>query len=65
MRIGVKYLKNGNFMRDSLFAIPTFDFYFEFPIPKPNKERMILERDRLGRLVKSSIHNGSDCMEYS
>ena len=54
MRIGVKYLKNGNFMRDSLFAIPTFDFYFKIILPRPSTERIIVERVNLGRIVHSS-----------
>jgi len=39
---------------DTHFGIPTFDFYFKFSIPKPNRERIIVERDRLGRIVKST-----------
>jgi hypothetical protein len=41
--------------RDVLFANPTFDFYFKFKFPKPNKERLILERDGFGRITKSQI----------
>ena len=38
---------------DTHFSIPTFDFYFKVVLPKPNKERIILERDVLGRIVHS------------
>ena len=41
--------------RDTLFTVPTFDFYFKFPMPKPNKERIITERDILGRIVRSQV----------
>jgi len=37
---------------DSHFTVPTFDFYFKLQIPKPNKERIIIERDLLGRIIK-------------
>jgi len=37
-----------SFLQDIYFTVPTFDFYFKFMIPKPNKERLILERDSLG-----------------
>jgi hypothetical protein len=30
-----------------------FDFYFKFRLPKPNKERIITERDKSGRIVHS------------
>lgn len=38
---------------DSLFAVPTFDFHFKVKLPKANKERLILERDFMGRIVHS------------
>ncbi|OGM61510.1 hypothetical protein A2961_04145 [Candidatus Woesebacteria bacterium RIFCSPLOWO2_01_FULL_39_21] len=41
--------------RDSLFAVPQFDFYFRVNIPKANKERLIMERDYLGRIVVSKV----------
>lgn len=40
---------------DAHFAIPTFDFYFKFQLPKPIKERIILERDELGRILTSKV----------
>jgi len=39
--------------RESHFIVPTFDFYFKVMLPKPNKEREILERDVLGRIIHS------------
>lgn len=38
---------------DRLFTVPTFDFFFKLILPKPNKERIILKRDNLGRIVAS------------
>lgn len=38
-------------MRDAYFIVPTFNFYFKVNIPEPNKEREILERDSLGRIL--------------
>jgi hypothetical protein len=49
------------FSRDSLFAVPTFDFYFKVTLPKPNKEREIIERDYLGRIVASKVPELPDC----
>lgn len=34
-----------------------FDFFFKFPIPKPNKERLIIERNELGQIVKTKVTN--------
>ena len=42
--------------RDTNFTIPTFYFYFKVNIPKPNKERIITQRDRLGRIVAGSLY---------
>jgi len=42
-----------SFCGDSLFTVPTFEIYFKFPIPKANKERLILRRNKLGQIVKS------------
>jgi len=39
--------------RDSLFTNPTFDFYFKVAVPKARKDRIILERDMLGRIIHS------------
>ncbi len=46
------------------FTVPTynfmnrlmnFDFVFKVNIPEPNKERLILERDAKGRIIKSKL----------
>jgi hypothetical protein len=51
-------------LRDTHFGIPTynsersrtnFDFYFKFQIPKPNKERLIVQIDELGRIIKTKL----------
>jgi hypothetical protein len=42
-------------VRDGHFAIPQFDFYFKVALPKVNKERLIMERDYLGRIVSSKV----------
>lgn len=56
----------GNFLRDSLFTNPTyspepsrrtFEFFFNFKLPKPNKERIIVSRDELRRILKSKVPN--------
>jgi hypothetical protein len=44
-----------SFCGDTHFTVPTFDFFFKFNTPKPNKERFIVERGDLGRIVKSTI----------
>jgi hypothetical protein len=41
--------------RDAHFAVPTFDFFFKVTLPKANKERLIMERDYLGRIVSSKV----------
>lgn len=33
------------FCGDTHFTVPQFDFYFKFLIPRPNKERIIIEGD--------------------
>lgn len=38
---------------DTHFTVSTFEFYFKFPTPKPNKERLILVRDEYGRILSS------------
>jgi hypothetical protein len=38
---------------DAHLSVPTFDFYFKVVIPKKQKEREIVERDSLGRIVHS------------
>ena len=50
----VKY-PHERFCGDTHFSVPTFDFFFKIMLPKPNKERIIMERDRLGRIVSSNI----------
>jgi len=51
----LKYLHVILKSRDAFFATPTFDFYFKLKLPKPNKEREIVERNHLGRIVKSRM----------
>jgi len=41
--------------RDSYYANPTFDFYFKFKLPKPNKDGIIIERDNQGRILFSIV----------
>ena len=41
--------------RDLLFTNPTFDFYFKVVLPKPRKEKEIIKRDQLGRIVRTII----------
>lgn len=43
------------FVRDSLFTDPTFDFHFKIMLPKANKERLIMERDIMGRILSSKV----------
>lgn len=40
---------------DTHFTVPTFDFCFKTAIPKANKERLITERDIMGRIVRSRV----------
>jgi len=42
-----------------------FDFCFKFPIPKPNSERIILERDSLGKIVKSKPSGDMSCLSVA
>lgn len=44
---------NVTISRDTVYTNPTFEFSFKFQLPKANKERLILERDQLGRIVHS------------
>lgn len=41
--------------RDMHFSVPQFDFYFKVAIPKENKERLIMERDMMGRILSSKV----------
>jgi len=41
--------------RDTYFAVPTFDFYFRINIPKKRKDREIVERNYLGRILKTKV----------
>jgi hypothetical protein len=50
----IKYT-HGSFCWDLHFTVPTFDFYFKMALPKGNKERFIIERDYLGRIVHSMV----------
>jgi type II restriction/modification system DNA methylase subunit YeeA len=47
------------FCWDAHFTVPTFDFFFKVALPKANKERIIVERNKLGQVVKSivSVYN--------
>lgn len=40
---------------DTHFTAPQFDFYFKIAIPKANKERLIMERDMMGRILSSKV----------
>ncbi len=51
----LKYLYVKSFCRDSLFLTPTFDFHFKVAIPKKRKEREILQRDALGRILVAKV----------
>ena len=44
-------VKNG----DAHFTVPTLDFIFKVVIPKANKERLIMERDMMGRILSSKV----------
>lgn len=46
---------NGSFCWDLHFTVPTFDFYFKVMIPQARKERVITERDGMGRIVVSKV----------
>ncbi len=41
--------------RDSHFTVPTFDFSFKFLIPRANKERLIIERNSRGQIIRSEV----------
>ncbi|KKS95097.1 MAG: hypothetical protein UV71_C0012G0018 [Microgenomates group bacterium GW2011_GWC1_43_13] len=51
----LKYLHE--FLRswDTHFTVPTFEFNFKLPIPKANKERLIIERNELGQIIHSKV----------
>jgi len=51
----LKYIYESAFVRDVYFTAPTFDFYFKVVLPKANKERLIIKRDKLGRILHSSV----------
>lgn len=42
---------------DAHFTVPTLDFIFKVNIPEPNKDRRIIERDKLGRILHSRVSN--------
>ena len=48
--------------RDTRFVIPTFEFNFRVKLPKANKERLILQRNKLGQIVKSKV---PDVLSYN
>lgn len=37
------------------FTVPQFEFYFKVAIPNANKERLIMERDMMGRILSSKV----------
>ncbi len=37
------------------FSVPQFDFIFKVAISKGNKERLIMERDMMGRILSSKV----------
>lgn len=41
--------------RDAHFTVPQFEFIFKVAIPKANKERLIMERDMMGRILSSKV----------
>lgn len=41
--------------RDSPFNVSQFDFFFKLELPKKRKEREIIERDCLGRIIHSIV----------
>lgn len=41
--------------RDAYFTVPTFDFRFLVTLPKANKDRLILERNQLGQIVRAEV----------
>lgn len=43
--------------RDMHSSVPQFDFIFKVVIPKANKERLIIERDSMVRIVISKVLN--------
>jgi len=48
--------------RDAHFTVPTFDFYFKVVLPKANKGRLIIERNKLGQIVNSKV---PDVLSYN
>ncbi len=51
----LKYYHESTFVWDIHFSVPQFEFFFKVAIPKANKERLIMERDSLGRIVFSKV----------
>ena len=51
----LKFLHEFLKLRDTHFTVPTFDFYFKVALPKARKEREIIERDYLGRIVRAKV----------
>ena len=51
----LKYTHEFYKMRDAHFTVPTLDFIFKVSIPKANKERLIIERDMMGRILSSKV----------
>lgn len=55
---GVEYL-NGIKDWDGWDTIPLLQFRFDFVMPRPRKERKIILRDSIGRIVKSKPYRVS------
>lgn len=51
----VKCVHNVSECGDTLFTNPTFDFFFKVVLPKARKEREIIKRDYLGRIVTANV----------
>jgi len=51
----IKFLLYKIISRDAHFTVPTYDFFFKVNLPKANKERLIIKRDYLGRIVSSRV----------
>lgn len=47
--------------RDTLSTVPQFEFYFRVVLPKARKDRQIVERDQLGRILASKVPDSPVC----
>ena len=55
----LKYSHVTAFVWDTHFTVPTFDFWFKFKIPEPNKDRLIVRRNKLGQIVQTLVTKNS------